>query len=88
MRGGAAFALGEMGPEAKDAGPALIAALKRELSKPTPDDDLWSMYIWALGRIGPPAKDAIPLVQKTLAEYRPPKEEASRAMTTWMIAVW
>ena len=73
VRGGVVFALGEMGPEARDAAAALIRGLERETASPKPDSDLQSMYIWALGQIGPPAKAAVPLLQKTLAEYEPPK---------------
>jgi HEAT repeat protein len=55
-RAGVAEALGSMGPAAKDAVPALIAALTAALH-----DENWKFrvsVVQALGEIGPAAKDA------------------------------
>jgi hypothetical protein len=55
IRRGAARALGEIGPEAKDAVPELVGALD--------DEDMDLIAVWALGRIGPAAIAAVPAVR-------------------------
>ncbi len=57
MRRIAAFALGKIGPAAKEAVPALIAALKDE------DKDVRVYAASALGHIGPAAKEAVPALE-------------------------
>jgi HEAT repeat protein len=57
VRVGAARALGEVGPAAKEAVPALIAALKGM------DDGVRESAASALGRIGPAAREAIPALE-------------------------
>ena len=58
VRGGAAWALGEIGPEAKPAVPALIELLEHE------NDWAREMAAGALGRIGPEAEEAIPMLEQ------------------------
>ena len=50
----AALALGEMGPQAAEATPSLIQALKQR------NEMIATRAASALGKIGPPAKDAVP----------------------------
>jgi hypothetical protein len=54
VRANAARSLGEIGPDAKDAVPALIEALS--------DDDVSLVAGWALGQIGTAAKSAAPAI--------------------------
>ena len=62
VRGGAAIALGKIGPAAKDAVPALITAIK----------DKHQNVRWraaeALGKIGPVAKVAVPALNEALTD--------------------
>ena len=62
VRGSTAGVLCEIGPDAKDAVPALIGALK--------DDNLVvrASTAIALGEIGPDAKDAVPALSKVLVD--------------------
>jgi HEAT repeat protein len=53
--------LGEFGPEAREAVPALIQLLK------SPVDQEWAMGI--LGRIGPDARDAVPALTEVLLKH-------------------
>src|SRR5205823_299713 len=62
VRWNAALALGEIGPAARDAVPALIAALKAK-----DDSDSWAAAA-ALGGIGPAAKAAVPALHKLVKE--------------------
>lgn len=55
VRRDAATALGDIGPAAKDAVPALIVALKKDA-----DEDVRRNVATALGEIGPMAKGAVP----------------------------
>lgn len=56
VRANTARGLGEIGPAAKDAVPALIEALN--------DDDVSLVAVWALGEIGPAAKSAAPAIMQ------------------------
>ena len=58
VRRGAAKALGEIGPGAKDAVPELVEALD--------DEDMDLIAVWALGRIGPAARAAVPAIKRWL----------------------
>jgi hypothetical protein len=60
-----ATALKYIGPDAKDAVPALITALKEGKAKPGPER---LQMIDALGAIGPAAKEAVPLLTDALKE--------------------
>lgn len=53
-RANAARSIGEIGPDAKDAVPALIEALS--------DNDVSLIAVWALGQIGAAAKSAAPAI--------------------------
>ena len=59
----AAYVLGEMGPKAKEAIPALVEALKRQ---PMPGESVADNAALALGKIGPDAAEAV----KALWEVR------------------
>lgn len=64
LRAAAAFALGSLGAEAKEAIPDLIATIKAEDVRDRKlDRRIKYAVIVALGEIGPPAKDAIPAIQ-------------------------
>lgn len=58
VRRAAARALGDIGPEAKEAVPELIEALN--------DEDMDLIAVWALGRIGPAAVAAVPAIRRWL----------------------
>ena len=58
VRRAAARALGDIGPDAKDAVPALIEALE--------DDEVSLIAIWALGQIGPAARSAAPAITQLM----------------------
>jgi HEAT repeat protein len=58
IRREAARALGEIGPEAKEAVPELIEALN--------DEDMDLIALCALGRIGPAARAAVPAMRRWL----------------------
>jgi hypothetical protein len=60
----AAFALGKIGPAAKDAVPALIEALKDK------DRDVRSTAAQALSGIGPAAKAAVPALTEAFCPWR------------------
>ena len=62
MRGAAARATGEIGPDAKEGVPALV-----ELLKASDPAVRWNA-IWALGRIGPDAKSALPALHDALGD--------------------
>jgi hypothetical protein len=70
IRRDAARALGEIGPEAKDAVPELVEALD--------DEDMDLIAVWALGRIGPAAIVAVPAIKRWLdkinSSCRPPSD--------------
>jgi HEAT repeat protein len=57
---GVAKALGQFGPAAADAVPALLAVLRKNHD---------AEAAWALGRIGPAAKDAVPHFKRLLEEH-------------------
>jgi len=78
VRGGAAYSLGLMGSDAKEAVPAIIEAWKKERTRPETDRRLRDMYVWALGSIGPAAKPAVPLLQKALAEPERPSPRKTK----------
>ena len=61
----AAYVLGEMGPKAKEAIPALVEALKRQ---PMPGESVADNAALALGKIGPDAREAVPALTQTLAD--------------------
>jgi HEAT repeat protein len=63
----AAYTLGEMGPKAKDAIPALIAALQK---MPMPGDAMPDNAALALGKIGP---DAVPALIDVLKDSKAEK---------------
>jgi HEAT repeats/PBS lyase HEAT-like repeat len=63
----AAYTLGEMGPKAKDAIPALVAALQK---LPMPGDSLPDNAALALGKIGP---DAVPALIDMLKDMKAEK---------------
>lgn len=58
----AAKAIGELGPDAAEAVPALVAALKREFREGNAAK--MAALIEALGRIGPAAREAAPLLKE------------------------
>ena len=60
VRNAAAFVLGQIGPAAKDAVPALSEALKDK------EGYVRRAAVSALGRIGPAAKDAVPALMVAL----------------------
>ena len=60
----AAELLGRIGPEARQAVPALIEAVK------APDPVLCACAVEALGKIGPDAKQAIPAIVERLGDHR------------------
>jgi len=60
VRKDAAFALGRIGPRAKDAVPSLIRSLKDE------NKHVRREAVWALGAIGPSAKAAVPALTKAI----------------------
>ena len=60
----AAELLGRIGPEARQAVPALMEAMK------APDSVLCACAIEALGEIGPDAKQAIPAIVERLGDHR------------------
>ncbi len=55
VRWRAAYALGRIGPAAKEAVPVLIATLK--------DKEVRTNAVFALGEIGPAAKEAVPALE-------------------------
>lgn len=59
----AAYALGELGPAATEAVPALITLLENQREH----EYVRGSAAWALGRIGPKAEAAAPLLRQTLA---------------------
>jgi hypothetical protein len=74
VRGAAAYALAEMGPEARGALPSLLEALRRETKKTPPDDELWGFVAAALGTVGPEAKDALPLLLTRMCSFEFPPD--------------
>jgi HEAT repeat protein len=68
LRSAAAWLLGEMGPSAEEAVPALLEALKREAAQPTPDDytldspSLLNRFAYALNRINRVPPEAVDVV--------------------------
>src|SRR5207244_516277 len=58
----AAYVLGEMGPKAKEAIPALVEALKRQ---PMPGESVADNAALALGKIGP---EAVPALVRVLGD--------------------
>src|SRR5262249_47556544 len=71
----AAYVLGEMGPKARDAIPALIEALKR---KPMPGESVSDNAALALAKIGP---EAVPALGRVLRD-NPPATRRPHAATT------
>ena len=69
-------AIGEMGPDAKAAVPALVEALQ--------NNDAYFSALYALGDIGPDAKDAVPLLIDRLGKGYPIDTEPV-ALTLGMI---
>lgn len=69
-------ALGDIGPEAKAAVPALIKSVERHGSSIN--------GIWALGRIGPGARAAVPLLQ-TIVKRNTGRELVYAAESLWRI---
>jgi HEAT repeat protein len=68
---GAAWSLGMMGPQAKDAVPALLRALDAEgVADGQRAVGIQSSVICALGQIGPDAKAAIPHLFAVLNDFR------------------
>jgi HEAT repeat protein len=61
-RRAAGIALGEIGPEARAAVPALMGLVKN------PRDGYSAVYCQALGRIGPEAKEALPVLEDALRD--------------------
>ena len=80
VRSAAAEALGRIGPDAKQAVPALIAAL----SDDEQEDALHSAAAEALGLIGPAAKAAVPILKKRL-EHPDPYVRVCAALALWKI---
>lgn len=67
----AAVALGKMGPQAKEAVPALIAAFKSETPRPRMQSgSLRMVIVETFGQIGPDAKAAIKPLEDSLEENR------------------
>jgi HEAT repeat protein len=66
-----ALALGKIGPDAKDAVPALIAAFKAETPRPRMQSgSLRMVYVETFAQIGPNAKAAIKTLEDALEENR------------------
>jgi HEAT repeat protein len=71
VRMNAAMALRILGPDAKDAVPALIAGIGHKLNAKPVGSFTWTIreeMMIALGSVGPDAKDAVPLLKKALGE--------------------
>lgn len=66
VRSRAEGALGDLGPQARTAVPALIKSVEQRTRTSTGHMDING--IWALGRIGPDAKPALPLLEALLKE--------------------
>jgi hypothetical protein len=75
VREAAAIVLGHIGPEAKEAVPALIEALQDE------EWDVRHAALGALGEIGPEAKEAVPALIKALRDEHPyTRQDAALAL--------
>jgi HEAT repeat protein len=71
VRMNTAMALHNLGPDAKDAVPELIAGVSRSENSIAVGSFTWTIreeMMIALGSIGPDAKDAVPLLKKALQE--------------------
>jgi len=65
----AALALGEIGPDARDAVPALIKVYNSPWSDIISGRQKVDAAIWALGRMGPAAKRAVPMLIRALNDF-------------------
>ncbi len=77
LRNKAAEALGQIGPEARAAVPALIQTLK--------DPEVRAAAITALGAMGPAAKEALPALQELTKAKGAKKDKALKQLTTTAI---
>jgi HEAT repeat protein len=76
--------IGQMGPEAKQLVPDLIAFVRREEK----DELLTEGPIIALGEIGPAAKDAILLLKEAIKNYDKVEYDYSRLQLTIAFSLW
>ena len=74
MRRKAAEALGQIGPDAKSAVPALTSALTGGMKKDMNDAEVRTAAAVALGGIGPDAKSALPTLT-AIAEAKKGKDK-------------
>lgn len=66
VRGGALYALGQMGPPAEAAVPHILSAIAAEPRRPNSDGRTRTIAVWALGQIGPAAREALPVLLESL----------------------